>query len=303
MKKFRTLFIFLSIFVVIAAVIAFGIFSGNGFDFTTIFSPFIKLFLSFIQFVQNFIANPSFAFPEVLYLVSIAVSPLLALYLLILGIVRKDFFAAVLGFISPLLFVYALVGLFIPYYPNIPTNLNDARPYIEIFINDLNSNLTRAVIFGFVFGMSILVSFVLMVTFLFGGRQRRRLKTKALQKPQDESGNQPPLNAAGLPLQSTIPVAPTPTNSTNQDGQLADLIKLVMAEELSAMRTGYPQVMNPGYGGNMMPGTPYGVDINLVRRIVVEELAKFQGHYISRPEVQTLIAQEIALIKAQLKIK
>jgi hypothetical protein len=55
---------------------------------------------------------------------------------------------------------------------------------------------------------------------------------------------------------------------------------------------------------NVAPN-PYAssIDLNLVRRIVIEELAKFQGQYISRAETQALIAQEIAMIKAQLRIK
>jgi hypothetical protein len=61
----------------------------------------------------------------------------------------------------------------------------------------------------------------------------------------------------------------------------------------------YP-VPNMGVAAN-----PYAssIDLNLVRRIVIEELAKFQGQYISRAEAQALIAQEIAMIKAQLRIK
>jgi hypothetical protein len=41
----------------------------------------------------------------------------------------------------------------------------------------------------------------------------------------------------------------------------------------------------------------------LVRRIVAEEVAKNQGLFVSRSEVQNLIAQEILMIKSQLKIK
>lgn len=300
MKKFRVFFLIMTVIVIFGAVVAYGLFSGNGFDFTPILGPFIKLFLSFIQFVIEYIAAPSFVFPDILYLVGIIGGPLLALILFFVGLKRKDFFAAVLGFLSPILFVYALVGLFIPYYPNIPENLDNATPYLEIFLNDINTNIIRASIFGFVFGITIIVTFILMITFITANFRASRKQKKITVVP---STAQTPLHATSSAAgpQPSIPVSPIAGAPSTQDTQLADLIKLVMAEELNAMRGGYPAPGNPGFAMNGSQG--YGLDVNLVRRIVVEELAKFQGHYISRPEAQMLIAQEIAMIKAQLKIK
>jgi len=55
-----------------------------------------------------------------------------------------------------------------------------------------------------------------------------------------------------------------------------------------------PSQVNP-YANN--------IDVQLVRRIVAEEVAKYQGQFVGRSEVQNLIAQEILMIKSQLKIK
>jgi len=50
---------------------------------------------------------------------------------------------------------------------------------------------------------------------------------------------------------------------------------------------------------------PYAsnLDIQLVRRVVAEEFAKHQGQFVTRQDMQTLLAQEILMIKSQLKIK
>jgi len=77
-----------------------------------------------------------------------------------------------------------------------------------------------------------------------------------------------------------------------------------MQEELNQMRNTQQIYPNQGFNQPNQPN-PYAtnVDVQLVRRIVAEEIAKYQGQFISRPEVQTLIAQEILMIKSQLKIK
>lgn len=296
MKKFRTTFIILVGILALLAVIGYGVI--NSFNYEPITGPFVKLLLSFVEFVTVFIAAPSFAFPEILYLVAIVVGPLLALLFFVSRLIKKDIFGALLGLISPLLFVYALIGLFIPYYPNIPTNLDNATPYFEIFLGDLTTNLTRAIIFGTVFGLTILTTFVIIVSFIFRKPSKKVVRSVPSQPQVTATVAQP----ASI-TQTTIPVAPTPA-VTSSDQSINELVKLVLAEELNAMRSGYvqpqPQSYAPYPASNFQNYQP---DLNLIRRIVVEELAKFQGHFISRPEAQTLIAQEIAMIKAQLKIK
>jgi hypothetical protein len=289
MKKFRTLFLVLVAVVIVGAVVGYGFITN--WDFDSILNPFIKLFLSFVEFVTGYIANPVFTFPDVLYLASIVIAPLLALFFFISQSIRKDFVAALLGLASPLLLVYALIGLFIPYYPNIPDNLDNARPYFNIFLDDIQSDLQRAIIFGFVFGITILVTFVLILTLLFNKnyRGKRVIQTtrKVIVKKVESTQ---PLHVAPS-LQATIPSQPLPPSSVGADLQLTELVKLVLAEELSGTR-------QPTYNSY-----PSAMDANLVRRIVAEELAKFQSHFITRAEAQTLVAQELATFKAQSKAK
>jgi hypothetical protein len=100
---------------------------------------------------------------------------------------------------------------------------------------------------------------------------------------------------------TSIPVAPQLIHSDQeaQDTSLTELVKLVLAEEIQAMKD--PSI-SPHYNQNSNQyGYPF--DPNLMRRIVSEELARSQNLYITRTEAQTLLAQEVSDLKAKLKIK
>ena len=298
MKKFRILFIVMTIIISAVAILAYGIYSS--FNFQAIIDPFIKLFLSFIKFVELFIATPDFTFPNILYLSAIVIALVLAIIFAISQLRRKDFLGFLLGLLSPIFFVYALVGLFIPYYPNILSSgdLSGARPYFEIFLEDINDNLVRAIIFGFVFGLTILFTFIIIFTFLFG---RKYYKKATGSTPKPIKVSQPLSTTSTTPTQSLPTVTPTIQTSQQpsafvppvlpaQDQSLSELIKLVLQEEVSRSRSPFG------------PPTPQ-VDASYIHRIVREELAQFQMHFMSRAEAQLLVAQEIAALKAQLGIK
>jgi hypothetical protein len=167
--------------------------------------------------------------------------------------------------------------------------------FIYLLINGLSSNFIYTLFLGGMLGF-ILLS--LLMIFLLGITTKAKVAKKVSTVKLTPTINQP------LPVQPTLqtaPVTPTPNQPATGDN-LSELVKVVMQEELNMMRN--TQQIYPVPNMNVAPN-PYAssIDLNLVRRIVIEELAKFQGQYISRAEAQALIAQEIAMIKSQLRIK
>ena len=107
-----------------------------------------------------------------------------------------------------------------------------------------------------------------------------------------------------IPVQPTLQQATVTPNAPSSNDSLSELVKVVMQEELNLMRN--TQQIYPNQALNQPSQVnPYAsnIDVQLVRRIVAEEVAKYQGQFVSRSEVQNLIAQEILMIKSQLKIK
>lgn len=291
-KNILPILLILNLLALIGASVGYGVVFN--FDYTTVINSAMTLPVIYVDFVTAWIANISFAGTTILIvLAGTGLGALLALIVLIRGFVVRNPFLGLLSFLSVLVFFTMGVSMVIP-----GAFETEGLRYINFLLNGLSSDLIGTLLLAATIGLTFTLLFLV---FLLGFR------AKPKQKVLEETITIPPpapqpstLQPAGLSQPSTNPASTVPPS---QDQNLNDLIKMVMAEELTAMRTGYPPVVNPGFGVNMMPGNAYGMDLNLVRRVVVEELAKFQGHYISRPEVQTLIAQEIALIKAQLKIK
>jgi len=169
--------------------------------------------------------------------------------------------------------------------------------FITYLINLFNTDMVNTLFFAATFGFTLLV---LLMVFLLGLTSKSKVKVAKQPKIVTMTPNvnqtlplQPSLQAAA----PTVNAQPTPSNDN-----LSELVKIVMQEELNMMRNTQQIYPNPAMG---VVNNPYAtsVDLNLVKRIVIEELAKFQSQYISRAEAQTLIAQEIAMIKAQLRIK
>lgn len=159
----------------------------------------------------------------------------------------------------------------------------------------VSSDLTQALLQGALVIIPVLFFGIVTLQGLFSKRikgQRATKKPKAMVvKKTSKPTTQPLINPAPSFAE------PLPTNTVSvpplgSDLQLTELVKLVLAEELAGSRS-------PAFN----PYASTATDLNLVRRIVAEELAKFQTHFITRAEAQTLVAQELAALKAQLKVK
>jgi hypothetical protein len=153
---------------------------------------------------------------------------------------------------------------------------------VDGFNTDFNDTLLKGGILGFLF-ISLFLIFVLGLTV------NRRVRIKVITTSKVEYSTpafQPSLQPATV----------TPNASTSNDA-LSDLVKAMMQEELNLMRNtqqSNPNQTNP-YANN--------IDVQMIRRIVGEEIAKSHGQFISRADVQALIAQEVSMIKSQLKLK
>jgi hypothetical protein len=147
------------------------------------------------------------------------------------------------------------------------------------FTTDFNDTLLKVGMLAFTF-LSLLLIFEL------GSSARRRRKviivtstTQTLSSPITQPSFQP----------QSAPALPT-------NDALSDLVKAVMQEELNLMKSSQQNSPNQA--------NPYtsGTDVQMIRQIVAEEIAKFQNQFMSRAEAQSLIAKEISLIKSQLKL-
>jgi hypothetical protein len=105
----------------------------------------------------------------------------------------------------------------------------------------------------------------------------------------------PTMQPSFQPATVTPNANPTPSNDT-----LSELVKAMMQEELNLMRN--TQQGNPNQPNQTNPYTN-NIDVQMIRRLVTEEVAKFQSQFMSRAEAQSLINQEILNIKSQLKLK
>jgi hypothetical protein len=285
MKKFIS---FLGWF---ALLVTIGVYGYSLFLVNFDFSPSLTLFSGFVKapffYVNDLLEN---GFNTALStIVTLSVGGL-GLVLTLILVFKKLFQKRIIGSLVWLLisggFTYFAVGLLVPTFSltNDDTTFVRAATYaLSLFESGAYEELLLTV--GILFlltGSLFLLSFAQLLP------KKRKAKT---QKVVVEEKVEP----------TTIPVAPqvNQPEPEAQDGSLSELVKLVLAEEIQAMKQPtaggyYPQNPNP-YG--------YQVDPNLIRRIVSEELIRFQTLYISRAEVQTMLAQEIALLKAKLNIK
>jgi uncharacterized membrane protein YciS (DUF1049 family) len=293
-KLFPKLLFILTTLILIGLPVGYGLM--NNFEFVPLINALVALPLAYLTFAQAWLSNISFAgLTNLIFLGGTGLGLLLGLLVLIRGFVVRRPLLGLLSFFSIILFFVLAVSLVVPGAFN-----NPGLRYFEYLLSELATNLLGSL---FILGLLLTLYLFLFQIFIFGLKSKtKKAKTKAtaIKIESQTAQSSPATQTANL-------IQPTPSTGValNQDQSLNDLVKMVMAEELNAMRGGYgqPQVP-PGYPVNMGQPSPYAMmDLNLVRRIVVEELAKFQGHYVSRPEVQTLIAQEIAMLKSQLKIK
>ncbi len=262
----------------------------NEWNVSTLTYQFVLLSEMYIAYMVTFISTLSFeGTTNLIILSSIALGILIGLVAFIRGFIVRRPLSGLMAFLGINAFFAIGVSLIIV-NPDLPNGR-----FIYVLINGLSSNFIYTLFLGGMLGF-ILLS--LLMIFLLGITTKAKVAKKASTVKLTPTINQP------LPVQPTLqtaPVAPTPNQPATGDN-LSELVKVVMQEELNMMRNTQQIYPMPNMG---IAANPYAssIDLNLVRRIVIEELAKFQGQYISRAEAQTLIAQEIAMIKAQLRIK
>ncbi len=269
----------------------------NNFNFNALTTIIIYLWDGFLAYViefattLNFNLNGGSAVVDYIILGGLGLSLVLALVVIIRGfIVRRP----LLGILAGL----SIIDFFSVGVSSIILN-NDftGGRFVNYLIDLFESDSINTLFYAATFALTLLA---LLTIFLLGMTSKAKaiVAKKVVTLPLSPSINQP------LPVQPTLqPTSPASTVSQPTTGDnLSELVKVVMQEELNMMRNTQQIYPSPNMGVAVNPYAS-SIDLNLVRRIVMEELAKFQGQYISRAEAQALIVQEIAMIKAQLRIK
>jgi hypothetical protein len=297
-KSFLLVLILLNVLALVIAPVVYGVL--NNFNYDSLIVALLALPNVFIAFAQAWLANISFSgLTNLLALGGLGVGLLLGLFTLIRGFIVRRPLIGLISFIAAIALFVLGVSLVLPNAFATP-----GLRYFNYLLDGLSTNLMGTL---FIASLLLLIYLFLFLLMIFGFTSKPKTKKPKATKKVTNVGATPLAPTQAAAVQPSTLIQPTPlstsTSGNTQDASLNELVKLVMAEELQAMRGGYAQTPNQGYPMNMMPTSGYGIDVNVIRRVVVEELAKFQGHFISRPEAQTLIAQEIAMIKAQLKIK
>jgi hypothetical protein len=274
----------------VASVLLFAILVGtfgflNDFNFDALVEPFILLSTMFLDYVGAFLTTFDFAGTNALLILGFtALGILIGLIAMIRGFVVRRPLLGLIALIASTEF-FALVASFMIINPEFPKDV-----FFWVLVDGFSTDLIGSL---FLTGAFVFISLALILTLMLGLTATRRVKLQTAPK---------------IPLTPTIQSTPQPAtispNATSSGDTLSELVKVVMQEEINLMRN--TQQMYPSQGLNQPNQVnPYAsnIDVQLIHRIVAEELAKYQGQFISRPEVQTLITQEILMIKSQLKIK
>ena len=257
----------------------------NDFNFDALTEPLILLPTMYLEFIREFLTSFDFGgTTNLLILGGTALGVLVGLIAMIRGFAVRRPLSGILALVAATDLAALGVSLIIV-NPDLPKGR-----FIWVLVDGFSSDLIETL---FLAGALGLIFLALFLTFVLGFTAKKRVKVQV---------------APTIPLTPTIqpslqPATVTP-NAPSSSDTLSELVKVVMQEELNQMRNTQQIYPNQGFNQPNQPN-PYAtnVDVQLVRRIVAEEIAKYQGQFISRPEVQTLIAQEILMIKSQLKIK
>ena len=272
-----------SILLLVILVATFGFL--NDFNFDALTEPLILLPTMYLDFIREFLTSFDFGgTTNLLILGGTALGFLVGLIAMIRGFAVRRPLSGILALVAATDLAALGVSLAIV-NPDFPR-----ERFIWVLVDGFSSDLIETL---FLAGALGLIFLALFLTFVLGFTAKKRVKVQV---------------APTIPLTPTIqpslqPATVTP-NAPSSSDTLSELVKVVMQEELNQMRNTQQIYPNQGFNQPNQPN-PYAtnVDVQLVRRIVAEEIAKYQGQFISRPEVQTLIAQEILMIKSQLKIK
>jgi hypothetical protein len=279
---FRKILKVLLIGSILGLAILVGVFGiNNNFNFEVLTAPVILLSTTFLDYVIAFSTSFDLTGTTNLVIVGgLAFGALIGLSALIRGLIVRKPFSGLFAFVAAIN-LFAIGVSLIMINPTLPRGR-----FIWVLVDGIDTDLINTLVIGGALGLVILALFL---TYVLGSSPKRRVKVRVVTT---------------MPLSPTIqpslqPASVTPNTTSNTD-TLSDLVKVVMQEELNLMRNTqqiYPNQPNPS--------NPYAntIDVQMVRRIVAEEVAKFQGQFMSRAEAQSLIAQEILTIKSALKIK
>lgn len=289
MKKLGNLLLVLLGLAWVGIVVGYG--AVNNFAFEPLLDSLITLGTGTIDHLLSFINPLTLGLRLYVYAGVLILGLVLGLFIFIRLLKQGRIFKALLGFVSPLI----VAGLGIAFVA--PDYFSTGLAFYEYLLSVVTTSLPTVLFLGSLTIIPVLFFGIITLQGLFSTRNRLAKagkpkkvvvkKTKAQALESSVAASAQPL-AQATPITAPIP-APAPSNS---DLQLTELVKLVLAEELTGAR-------QPAYN----PYASSAMDPNLIRRIVAEELAKFQTHFITRAEAQTLVAQEIAALKAQLKVK
>jgi hypothetical protein len=279
---FRKILKVLLIGSVLALAILVGIFGiNNSFNFDVLTFPFSLLSTTFMDYVMAL--STSFDFTGTTNLVIIGgftFGMLIGLLAMIRGFIVRRPFSGLLAFVA-VIDLFAVGVSLIMINPTLPRGR-----YIWVLVDGLSADLINTLVIASALG---LVFLVLFLVFILGVTATRR----------GESQPAPTISLSPTMQPSFQPATVTPNDSLSND-TLSELVKAMMQEELNLMRNA--QQSNPNQPNQTNPYTN-NIDVQMIRRIVTEEVTKFQSQFMSRAEAQSLINQEILNIKSQLKLK
>jgi len=262
----------------------------NEWNLSTLTYQFVLLAEMYIAYVVTFISAPSFEGTDNLIILSgVAFGILIGLVAFIRGLIVRKPLSGLMALLAINAFFAIGVSLII-----VNPDFSNGR-FIYVLINGLSSNF---IYYFFTVGILGFILLSLLMIFLLGITIKAKVAKKVSTIKLTPTINQP------IPVQPILQPATVTPNAPSSSDTLSELVKVVMQEELNLMRN--TQQIYPNQGLNQPSQVnPYAnnIDVHLVRRIVAEEVAKYQGQFVSRSEVQNLIAQEILMIKSQLKIK
>ena len=264
------------------------------FNFVSVLQPFLSLFNAPIQFTLGVIEAETFTELEVLVLGGfMASATVVGLISFIIKVSKRRLMAGLTALILTVLSAYLIVAMIVPHFSvlNDGVGINRYAYYLGDIISTgtFDSALFYTILDNGSFIPLVALDILLLLTLhsVFSrGSKVKVVKKVKLTKVLDTK--KVVAAAPAAPVQPAV----IPPVATATDATLTELVKLVMAEEVKALK-------GPGAYGS----TSNQVDAALVRRIVAEELSRFQVHFISRAEVQTILAQEIALLKLSLNIE
>jgi hypothetical protein len=286
---------FIEILLVVSIVLL-GVLVGvygflNDFVFTELLDLFIDIPTMILAYFTEFFSTFNLAGGRNIAVVAVtATGILLGLFTLVRGFVARRPLAGLIAAMAVTVFLAGGISILI-----VDADFFGGVSLLNFLIDGFSSDLVGTL---FLAGTLLLLLDILFLIFILGFTAKKQIKVKKAKKI--------PLSPAVQPNPSTgwSNIEAAPSTPPSSDG-LSELVKVVMQEELNMMRNTqqvYPN--NQGFNSTST-SNPYAsnLDIQLVRRVVAEEFAKLQGQFVTRQDMQTLIAQEILMIKSQLKIK